>query len=86
MRKVYLASDSKARRELLKIFGFKFKVLPAKVKEERNCRGRSYCGLVKSNAREKAEAVAKKLKSGIIIAADTIVVQNKKIFGKPENL
>jgi len=85
MRKIYLASDSKARGKLLNISGLKFKVLPSRFKEERKT-GLSYAALVKRNALEKAKEVAKKTGGGIIIGADTIVVQDKKIFGKPKDL
>jgi len=86
MKNIYLASDSVARRELLKIFGLKFKVLPSKIKEKRKVTDLTYATLVKRNALEKAKDVAKKVKGGIIIGADTIVVQEKKIFGKPKDL
>ncbi|MBM3250039.1 MAG: septum formation protein Maf [Candidatus Omnitrophica bacterium] len=86
MRRIYLASDSKARKKLLNILGLKFKVIPAKAKEKTE-RGRlSYAQLVKSNALNKAKEVSGRVKSGIIISADTIVVQGNKIFGKPKNL
>lgn len=85
MTKIYLASDSEARRKLLKIFGLKFKVVPSRIKEERKT-GLSYAALVKKNALEKAREVAQRTKKGIIIGADTIVVQDKKIFGKPTDL
>jgi len=86
MRKIYLASDSKARRRLLTILGLKFKVLPSKVKEKKGVAHLSYAELVKRNALEKAKEASARVKSGLIIAADTIVVQDKKIFGKPKNL
>lgn len=86
MRKIYLASDSKARKKLLDIFGLKFKVLPGFVKEKQRSRSLSYVQLVKRNAEEKAKEALKKIKSGIIIAADTIVVQSGKVYGKPKNL
>ncbi|MBU1726206.1 MAG: septum formation protein Maf [Candidatus Omnitrophica bacterium] len=86
MREIYLASDSKARKQLLNIFGLKFRVLPSKVKEEKGAKGLSYVGLVKRNARKKAQEVAGRIKSGVVIGADTIVVQDKKIFGKPKDL
>jgi len=86
MRNIYLASDSRARRRLLKILGLNFKVLPARISEKRKTVSLSYAELVKRNALDKAREVAKRVKSGIIIAADTIVVQDKKIFGKPRNL
>ena len=85
MRKIYLASDSKARKKLLNLFGLKFKVIASKIKEERRA-GVSYAALVKRNALAKAQNVALRVKTGIIIGADTIVVQGKKIFGKPEDL
>lgn len=85
MLKIYLASQSKARAELLKKVGFKFKVIIPKIKEDDSC-SLSYPSLVKKNALAKAEDVARKIKEGIIIAADTICVQDRKIFGKPKDL
>jgi len=85
MRDIYLASDSQARKKLFKIFGLKFKVLPSRIKEERKPGHLSYAKLVKRNAQQKAKQIAQKVAYGIIIAADTIVVQDKKIFGKPKD-
>jgi len=86
MKKIYLASNSKARRKLLEDFGLKFKVLPPRIKERRFLNGRSYSSLVKENALNKAREVAGRVEDGVIIAADTIVVQKGVIFGKPRNL
>jgi len=86
MRRIYLASNSKARQELFKIFGLRFKVLTSKVKEKRKINGSSPGKLVKTNALAKAKDVSERVKNGVIIAADTIVVQGKKISGKPKNL
>lgn len=85
MRKIYLASDSKARRKLLNIFGIKFKVVPSRINEKRRP-GISYAALVERNALAKAKSAAERVKGGIIIGADTVVVQGKKIFGKPKDL
>ncbi|MCM8789434.1 MAG: Maf family nucleotide pyrophosphatase, partial [Candidatus Omnitrophica bacterium] len=86
MREIYLASDSRARKELLKLFGFKFKVVPSRIKEVRKNNNLSYVELVKKNALAKAKLVARRLNKGIIIGADTIVVQDGRIFGKPRDL
>ncbi len=86
MSKIYLASKSKARKELLKKFGLKFEVFPAKVKEKKLRGNLSYPQMVMHNACNKAKDAASRVKSGVIIAADTICVQNGKIFGKPMNL
>jgi len=40
---------------------------------------------VKRLALQKSNEAIKKLKSGIVITADTIVVLNKKVIGKPRN-
>ncbi|MBL7151532.1 MAG: Maf family protein, partial [Candidatus Omnitrophica bacterium] len=86
MKKIYLASDSRARKKLLKEFGLKFEVMPSRISEAKKPAGLGYAGFVRRNALKKAKEVAKKVKSGIIIAADTVVVQDKKIFGKPKDL
>ncbi|MDD5432234.1 MAG: Maf and M48 domain-containing protein [Candidatus Omnitrophica bacterium] len=86
MRAIYLASDSKARKKLLNIFGIKFKVLPSNIEEKKNHSNSSFASLVKMNALNKAKDVAKKVQKGIIIGADTVVVQDGLIFGKPRGL
>ncbi|MFH0917711.1 MAG: Maf family nucleotide pyrophosphatase [Candidatus Omnitrophota bacterium] len=86
MEKIYLASNSKARKKLLEKFGLKFKILPSKIKEQTNRGNLSYAQLVKNNARDKALVAATRVPEGIIIAADTICVQDGKIFGKPKNI
>lgn len=84
--KIYLASKSKARKKLLERFGLRFKVIPSKIKEEDKRRNLSYVQLVENNARNKAKDVAGRVKDGVIIAADTICVQDGRIFGKPKNI
>ncbi|MFC1804388.1 Maf family nucleotide pyrophosphatase [Candidatus Omnitrophota bacterium] len=86
MKKIYLASDSRRRRYLLKKLGLKFKVIPSRVKERRKKGNLTYLALVKGNALKKAQDVAKRVKGGLIIGADTIVVQEGSIFGKPKDL
>lgn len=86
MRSIYLASDSKARRDILKILGLKFKIIPGRIKEKKSAGKSSFAGLVKRNALGKAREAAKSVKSGIIVSADTIVVQDGKIYGKPKDL
>jgi len=86
MKKIYLASGSKARIKLLKDLGFKFSVIRTDILERRSARGTTFSGLAERNALDKAKAAANRVKSGLIIAADTIVVQRGRIFGKPRNL
>jgi septum formation protein len=87
MKQIYLASDSKARRKLLRIFGLKFKVISSGAVEQMHVEDAcSFGALVERNARAKAKAAAKKVGAhSIIIAADTIVVCGRSIFGKPAN-
>ena len=85
MRKIYLASRSRPRKKLLKMLGIKFTVFPSFALEEREPKS-SYQALVKTNALKKARDVAGKIKTGVVIAADTIMVQDRKIFGKPKDL
>lgn len=86
MREIYLASGSKARKELFKVFGLKFRVLPSGIREKRSRGSLTYAQLVKMNALAKAKEVAQRVRSGMIVAADTISVEGKRIFGKPKDL
>jgi len=77
-----LASASPRRKELLHRLGLKFTVIPSLVEEN------DVPGLPEEKARTwamlKAEAVASRLDGdGIIIGADTIVVLDGMILGKP---
>jgi len=85
MRKIILASGSKARQALLKQIGLRFRVDESKVQEQKKFEGR-VADLVKQNALLKARAVAAKHDSGVVIAADTVVRVGRKIIGKPRNL
>jgi septum formation protein len=85
MRKIILASKSKARQALLKQIGLRFRVHESRVQERNKFEGR-VADLVRQNALLKARAVAAKYDSGVVIAADTVVRVGRKIIGKPRNL
>lgn len=84
-RTIILASRSKARQELLKQIGLKFKVAKSNVKEISKHNG-ACADLVKENALRKAQDVAGRLRSGIVIGADTVVWAGNRIIGKPKNM
>ncbi|PIP67970.1 MAG: septum formation protein Maf [Candidatus Omnitrophica bacterium CG22_combo_CG10-13_8_21_14_all_43_16] len=81
---IILASGSKRRREILASCGIKHKVVPSNAVEYMTI-SRLPEQVAMINARIKAEAVAKKFKSGYVIGADTVVLLGKKIIGKPKN-
>lgn len=85
MRKIILASGSRQRQNLLKQIGVRF--IPAKsdVKEDMKLKG-GCAELVMRNALRKAKDAAGKFESGVVIAADTVVLSGEKIIGKPKNL
>ncbi|MEW6075440.1 MAG: Maf family nucleotide pyrophosphatase [Candidatus Omnitrophota bacterium] len=83
---IYLASTSAARKKLLRMCGVRFKAVPSRIREQHKASRASYAALVKRNALLKARAAAQKVKTGIIIGADTVSVQDGRIFGKPKNL
>lgn len=82
-RLIILASNSKARAELLRRCGFKFKVKASNIKELKYSRRQGAKEVVIRNALAKVRAALPLFKTGVIIAADTVVSQDRKIFGKP---
>lgn len=80
--KVVLASSSPRRRELLNLIGIAHEVRPANLDESMRPREapRRHAERL---AREKASAVAMRDPDLITIGADTIVVVNRKVLGKP---
>ena len=82
MSKIFLASGSPRRKELLKQIGLKFKVLSNDYQEDMTLDMKP-ANLATFLSEGKAMSVADKIKEGIIIAADTFVVLNDEILGKP---
>ncbi len=82
--KIILASASPRRRELLSLAGFDFDVVTAHVNEVLDPELEPQA-LVMSLAEQKARAVAKKHKEQIVIGADTVVVLEGKVLGKPKD-
>jgi septum formation protein len=85
MRKIILASRSKARQSLLRQIGLKFCVVLSDINESHDLK-KGCAELVTNNALKKARDVAKRVDSGVVISADTVVLVGKKIIGKPKNL
>jgi septum formation protein len=81
---VVLASGSPRRRQLLELIGIEHEVLPSNIDETLRPREtpRRHAERL---AREKASAVATREAGKITIAADTIVVVNRKVLGKPRD-
>ena len=77
-----LASASPRRSELLNIIGMKFKVIASNMKEDEINPEDITRGLIE-NARKKGEAVAESHPDAVVISADTIVVLDHHIMGKP---
>ncbi len=81
---IILASKSPRRKKLLKQIGLQFKSKSFDV-DETFLPTESPVKLVKKLARTKLLAATEKIKDSIIITADTIVVFDKKVLGKPKD-
>ena len=81
---IYLASKSPRRKKLLEQINIKFTSFSVNIKEELND-GEHPVQTVKRLAESKMKIAKNKVSDGIIITADTIVVLDNKIIGKPKN-
>ena len=84
MAELILASGSPRRKELLETAGLDFKVIVADV-DEKIPDGATPREAVKALALQKAQAVAKDYEQSIVIGADTVVVCDGEILGKPKD-
>lgn len=81
---IILASNSPRRREILSNAGYNFKVIASCYDEK--IQGLKYSPEIVLNcAYQKALDVSKKYPDCLIIGADTVVVHNNIILGKPKN-
>jgi septum formation protein len=83
--KILLASKSPRRRQLVQELGLPFEVVDVDVEEKLSHR-LSPCNTAKALAKLKADAFSKPLaENEILLTADTIVVLDGKILGKPKS-
>lgn len=81
-REIVLASASPRRTELMALAGIEFTVVPADIPEDA-LPGELPVEHVMRLSREKAQAVAAKSPGRFFIGADTVVVLDGEIMGKP---
>ncbi len=84
MKKIILASASPRRKELLETAGVEFEICVSDA-DESIPEGTAPVDAAKMTATKKALAVAESHKNDIVIGADTIVVANGRILGKPKD-
>lgn len=77
-----LASGSPRRAELLRAAGVEFRVVPSTADEPRYSGGPP-ADYARGVALFKAVAVAAEVGSGVVLGADTVVVLDSEVFGKP---
>ena len=78
-----LASNSQRRQEILKDTGFNFKVITSNIQEISD--KKIITERILDIAEKKLEQIAKNNVNEFILAADTVVELNGKVFGKPKN-
>ena len=83
--RVILASSSPRRRQLLDLVGIKHEVRPADI-DETLLAGEIPEAHADRLAREKAEAIARIDSDALVIGADTIVVIDGIVLGKPRDI
>ncbi len=82
LQPLVLASESARRVQLLRSLGVDIEVIPSGI-EEGNGAQQEPAFLVESLAREKAGTVARRCPQSWVLSADTVVVLQGTIFGKP---
>ena len=88
--KFILASSSPRRREILENLGFDFEIITSNAEENADISGLSPEKAVQELASVKGRSIAKRLNydrehTYLVISADTVVVRDGKILGKPKD-
>ncbi|QRN86104.1 septum formation inhibitor Maf [Clostridia bacterium] len=82
--KLILASASPRRKEILSSMGYQFQVEPSNIEERQNPELPPK-EIAADLARQKAVDISKKYPNEIVLGADTIVVLDDKVLGKPKD-
>jgi septum formation protein len=85
MLRVILASQSPRRRQLLTMIGIAHTVVPPDI-DEAYPAGEQPAAHAERLAREKAAAIALRCPDTVVIGADTIVVIDSRVLGKPRDI
>ena len=81
--KLILASNSRTRKEVLDKVGLRYEVIPSNIEEHSDkVEPKEY---VMDLSKQKALAVAKNLKEGVILSADSIIFIDGKKLEKPKS-
>ena len=83
--KIILASKSPRRKEILSRLNIPFIVVESNIKEDEYNKSESPMNYCQRLAEMKAAHVSKKFPENIIIGADTIVLLNNQVLGKPNS-
>ena len=83
-KEIILASKSPRRIQILKMIGLDFDIAPSKLDEKIkiNLTGKSFA---KYWSKEKAKLISNQYPDSLVIGADTIVICNNQILGKPKD-
>jgi len=81
---IVLASASPRRAQLLTAMGVGFRVVESAI-DETQLKGEEPVEMVKRLALEKGRHVAANNKNCVVLSADTVVVYNNEVFGKPKD-
>ena len=85
-RPIILASASPRRKQILEMMGFSFEtIIPESFNESEYLDQNDLQGSIQKLALIKAKLVAKNYPRALVLGADTIVVKNHTILGKPLN-
>ena len=82
MKKIILASTSPHKKKVFRKLGIKFSTQSSDFEEDLTL-DMTPEKMVKYFSREKAKSVANRNKNAIVIGADTVIVLQNKILGKP---
>jgi septum formation protein len=82
---ILLASNSPRRRELLSLTGWQFKIHPAQVDEQPFSGEQGEAYVLRLSEVKARTAASQSGEAGLVVAADTTVVEQGEILGKPQD-
>lgn len=85
-RLLILASQSSRRKQILEKMGLTFKIETPEIENEKcYISGDNIEESIRELAYAKAQSIASRVPSSLVLGCDTVVVIDRKVIGKPEN-